>query len=100
MILYINSDNLLRWDRMRLASNGNYVNDATVTWALEDAGGDEVATGSLEYVSATNGQYDGVLESTVVLVSGGIYYLKVTAESGQANGFRRVECVAAYQDED
>lgn len=100
IVLDVGSDNLLRWDEMTLASSGAYVNDATVTWALKTAAGVSIATGSLTYVDASNGRYDGVCESTVELTAGQTYYLEITAVSGGANGFRRIECFAAYQDED
>lgn len=87
---------------MTLASTGAYVNDATVTFALKDAAGNAVsgASGSLSYVADSDGRYEGVLESTVSLIIGATYYLEITAVASGANGFRRIECVAAYQDED
>ena len=97
LTIYIASDNLLRWDAMTLASTGAPVNDATVTFALKDANGNAVATGSLLYVPSSNGRYEGVLESTVSLIAGSTYYLELTAASGSANGFRRIECVAQHQ---
>lgn len=101
LTLYVSSDTPIRWDAMTLGEGGAFVNDATVTWALKDAAGAAVsgATGTMSYVALSNGRYDGVLESTVTLIVGATYYLEVTAVSGGANGFRRVECVAQYQDE-
>jgi hypothetical protein len=102
LTINVNSDNLIRWDRMSLASTGAFVNDAAVTFTVKDASGVVVsgATGVMSYVAASDGRYEGILESTVILILGGTYYLEVTATSGGANGFRRIECVAAYQDED
>jgi len=101
LTLFVNSDNLIRWDGMTLASTGVYVNDATVTYAIKTAAGAAVpgASGSLTYVTSRNGRYDGVCESSVTLIADRTYYLEVTAVAGGANGFRRVECVAAYQDD-
>lgn len=99
LILYVASDNLICWDEMRRASDGQYVNDATVTFVLKDTAGTTIASGSLAY-TLNEGRYDGILSSTVALTRGETYYLEVTAVSGDADAFRRIECVAMHQDDD
>lgn len=97
--LAIDSDNLIKWTGMSLGSTGVAVNDATVTWEIKTAADVLVEDGTLTY-TGTAGEYSGICESTVALVDGDTYYLELTAASGGANGFRRIECIAAYQDED
>ena len=94
--LYVGNDNLLSWTNMKLASTQQYVNDATVTSVLKDSTGSTVASSSITWTYFTPGTYDGVLPSTVTLLVGQTYYLEVTAASGSATGFRRVECTAQY----
>jgi hypothetical protein len=100
LTIYVAADNLIRWDSMQLASTGVFVNDATVTFTLKSAAGAAVAGATaiaMPYVAASNGRYEGVLESTVSLTVGATYYLEVTATSGGANGFRRIECAAFHE---
>lgn len=80
-------------------ADGAYLNAATVGWELFTAAGSSVASGSCAYVSGSNGNYLGVIESTVTanLVAGRKYRLVYTLASGSVNDSRRVECVAAYR---
>jgi len=100
--LYINSDNLIQLDALRLAADGTYVNDATVTFTLKDAD-EAVMTGantvSMPYVAGSNGRYQGTIQSTVSLAVGAKYYLEVTGTSGENNLFKRITCYARYKDE-
>lgn len=101
LTIAVQSDNLIIWEDMTLGSTGVVVNDATVSYVLKDAAGSAVsgASGTLTY-TGTPGKYSATLESTVSLTPEATYYLECTAVAGGANGFRRIECVAAYQDED
>lgn len=99
LTLLINTDNSVRWDEMDLATTGVDVNNATVTFALKDAIGTTVASGTLGYVAASAGRYEGVIPSTTVLIFCATYWLELTAVSGSADSFRRIECVAKYQDD-
>lgn len=97
--LYINADNLIRYDRARLASTDAYVNAGTSTWTLRDAALASLATGSLAYVASTNGRWHGAIDKTDTdtLTEGETYYVDITLDNGSgAEDFRRVECVAAY----
>lgn len=96
--LYISCDNLIEYDGMIDEADGSYVNNATVTFALKDSDGNTVssATGSLSYVSASNGIYQGVIVSSVSLTAGTTYYLEITASSSSRDDFRRIECKAQY----
>lgn len=97
--LYINEDNLIRWDRVRLASSGSYVSSGTFTWALKNEAGTSLATGTLSYVASSSGRWQGVIDKLDVddLTEGETYYLEITATNGSgADGFRRVQLVARY----
>ena len=96
LILYPSNDNLVTWDAMTRASDGAYVNDATVTMTLKTAAGVAVSGAenvSLPYVAASNGKYQGAIESTVALITDASYRLEVTAVSGARNGFVSLDCV-------
>jgi len=100
--LFIDSDNLIRWDQMQNAATGAYVNDAVVTFTLRDVNAVAVSAAtnvSMPYVAGSDGRYQGTLESTVDLGDPGTQYdLEITATSGALVGFRRVRCIAQYQD--
>ena len=97
--LYIGATNLVRWDSMKNRATGSYVNGATVTATLRDS--DLVAvsggTATLDYVTASNGRYQGILPSTLALVEGDTYFLDLRAVSGTAVGFCRIACTAVYR---
>ena len=63
--------------------DGNYVNNATVTYQLIDPEDDSVlASGSLAYQSNTNGNYRGSFTAPASLVSGKIYRVQSLAVAG------------------
>lgn len=98
LTLYVANDNLITWDKMTSSVDGSYINDATVTMTLYNSSGAAVTGAisvSLPYVSSSNGKYQGVIDSTVALVSDASYTLKITAVSGTKNGFVELDCVAA-----
>lgn len=100
--IFVAEDNLVRLDRLRLSSTGAYVNAGTVTYALKDAAGNVVSSGSLAYVAGTHGRWQGAIDRADVagLTVGAPYWLDVTIDNGAgADGFRRVECVARYDAE-
>lgn len=107
-VLYLNEDHTVRWDGATKTVNGtaSYLNSATVTYALKDATGTAVSggTGTLSYISSSNGNYEGTIESTVVTTSnfteGGTCFLELTLSEGLFNGFRRLVCRVAYRGED
>ena len=83
--------------------DGNYQNSGTCTYALKDADGNAVSggTGTLSYVAASNGNYLGVIESTVTatLTAGATYYLEITFSKSTLNDFRRLRCRAEYRED-
>lgn len=63
--LYIGADMNVAYSGASIASTGAYLNAGTCTWTLKDSDGLTVGNGSLAYVAASNGNYLGVIESTV-----------------------------------
>jgi len=80
-------------------AGGVYLNAATVGWELLDAAGSVLGSGSCAYVAASDGDYLGVIESTVTaaLTRGRPYRVRYTLASGTVNDVQQVECVAAYR---
>jgi hypothetical protein len=78
------------------AAAGVYLTTATVTYTLYTAAGVSVTTGSLPYVAASNGNYRGVIESTVTstLTSGGLYYIIFVLVQGNYDWTDRLDLVA------
>jgi len=98
--LYIDSDNLIRWDKLVNAADGSYANAATMTFTLKTVAGVAVSGASavsMPYVGNSNGRYQGILESSVSLAVGYRYYLEVTVAQSGVNGFRRIQCIAQYR---
>lgn len=82
-------------------SDGEYIDNATCSVTLKDAEG-TVVTGasglSMAYITDSDGDYLGVLPSTLSLTVDDTYYLEVTATSDDVGvGFWRVELVAKYR---
>ena len=95
---YIDEDNVFQWDAMTDGTDGSYVNDATVTFAVKDLADVSKGTGSLSYVSASSGKYQGVYGKTdaATLSAGTEYVLEITAASSGRDGFRRLPVIARY----
>lgn len=84
--LYVDNDNNVRLDGLINPANGEFVNDAVVELTLLDAAGDEVAGQAwpltLSYIAASDGNYEGVVESTVVAEEGDTGTMQITATRG------------------
>lgn len=87
---------LAQLTRLRDESTGSLLTGGVITYALKNAGGTSLGTGSLSYVSA--GLFQGTIlpAVTVTLTAGETYYLEVTVNSGQ--DFRRIPLTAAYRE--
>jgi len=83
-MILIGADNDVYWDALRFSKNGTYINDATMTFTLKDSAGVNV-TGAVSvamtYQTASNGDYVGVLPSSVTaaLTDGAAYEFVITA---------------------
>lgn len=99
--IFKGQDNLVRWDCMKLASTGSFVNDATVTFTLKNAAGTAITGADTISMTTQNqsGRYDGTLESTVDIDIGTKYFIEITATRGDDKGFRRFKVTAQYQGE-
>ena len=90
LTLFRFNDNTVFWDFMDLASDGSYVNNATVTMTLKNAS-DVNVTGAVDlamtYVTGSNGQYQGVIPYNLgwdaVAPAGSGYHLVITATGTQ-----------------
>lgn len=82
------------------AGSGSYLNAATITWALKNAAGTTLASGSLTYTASSNGNYTGVVQSTDTsgLTAGLLYYLEITFTQGLYQDFRRLTRKATYRE--
>lgn|SRR5574343_41201 len=87
--IHIGCDNDVCFDGALNASTGNYLNSATCTFTLyeDDDGenGDAVSGASaisMAYVAASDGDYSGVLQSTVSLTRGDYYWMVCTLTQG------------------
>lgn len=84
--LYRDNDNLITLDLLKNEISGSYLNAATVTARVLDAGGTQViAPQALSYVGGSNGKYQASLDKALFasLVINTFYDLDVTAvESG------------------
>lgn len=100
LTLYIDSDNLVEVTGLKDASSGDYINTADVAWSLKrHPSGTEVASGSMDYVTGTDGNYRGTIENTATLMEGQRYWLDVTVSgSGVPDGFSRDKCIAKYKE--
>lgn len=86
MILYVGCTNgfTVRGfrDKQITPKADSYLNAASVaTWSLSTAiagGGSVVDSGTLTYITASNGTYHFDIPSTVSIVAGTVYYLTVT----------------------
>lgn len=81
-------------------TDGDYINGATVAWALKTAAGGAISggSGSCTYESGSNGDYRGTIPASVTatLTADTAYRVEITV-SGTANDFRRIEYKAKYR---
>ena len=87
--VHIGCDNDVLFDGALNATSGAYLNSATCTFSLyADNAGENgtVVTGasaiSMAYVAASNGDYSGVLQSTVSLTRDAWYWIVCTLTQG------------------
>lgn len=97
--VYISADNDLVVTGLSVAATGSYLNSATVAAQLRDSAMGAITGGdvTLSYVAASNGNYLGVLPSTITITDGQRLWCDLTISSGSYNDFRRVPCVARYR---
>lgn len=93
--LPINSDYLLMLSG--LSAGGVALNAATVSYALKNAAGTTIGSGSLAYLAATDGDYSATVpaSTTALLVEGQLYTFFVTITQGGYTDHRSLN-VRAY----
>jgi hypothetical protein len=104
-VLFINADNLIRWDKAKNKRTDEYINSGSGSWVLKDSDDDEteIATGTMTYMTGTNGRWHGIIDKDDVLPAdislGRTYYIEITLTGpSDEDGFKRIECIAAYDD--
>lgn len=98
--LYIGADHDVSYTGAANAMTGAYFNAGTCTYTLTDENGATVGSGTLSYEAASNGNYYGVIESTVTgtLTVDALYWLQIVFDSGTGyNDKRYVPLRAAYR---
>jgi hypothetical protein len=97
--LFIGADMNVSYSGASIASTGAYLNSGTCTYVLRDEDGATVGTGTLPYVAASDGEYAGVIQSTVTatLDEDAAYTLTITFVSGSYNDERDIPLRAAYR---
>jgi hypothetical protein len=107
-LIHIGEDRNVWWEGATGTSSTTgatgFLNAASITYALKTAAGASVAsgTGSLTYITGSDGNYVGAIQSTVTsaLTAGALYHLEITLVSSPYNGFRVVKMRAKYRGRD
>ena len=98
-VLAINADNYLRYYGAQDSETGDYLNSGTCTYSLREEDGTELATGTLSYVSGSNGNYRGILDSadTAGLTDGERYVIVIIFDQDNYEDERRLYHRAGYR---
>jgi hypothetical protein len=106
VVLYLNADNNIKVTGLSDADSGDYLNSATVTYVIKNEAGSTITngTGTLSYVTASNGNYLGVVDSAVMVTTSaipftltGVFFIEITVDSSAYEDFRRIPCTVAYR---
>jgi hypothetical protein len=81
-IAYVNNTNSLTLTGLRKSYDNTYINNATVSFSVEDENGNVISSGAMTYVTSSNGNYIGYLGHTVSLTADTRYVAKITADGG------------------
>jgi len=84
--IYKDNDNLIRVRGLKDRTDDSYVNSATINLVLKDEDGAQVAgvawPVSATYVTASNGDYNGILPKEAAIAPKTSYYVEITAVDG------------------
>lgn len=97
--LFLESDNLIEADELKFAADGTFANDATVVMTLKDGDDNTLSNASnvsMNYVTSSDGKYQGILDSTVPIVLGTDYFLFITATQGTNKTTFKTQCKTSY----
>ncbi|KQU77706.1 hypothetical protein ASD12_18065 [Mesorhizobium sp. Root102] len=85
-VVYVDNTNLIEVVGLKSAIEGSFVNDADVSVTVKDAEGTNVSgqtwPATLTYVTASEGNYRGIIEDDVALTAGTTYYAHIDANAG------------------
>lgn len=83
MSVYSANDNDITITGLSRESDGSFINDATLTAAIQDASGTQFASGiSVPFVAASSGNYRGTIPAgSPPLTPGKMYFAVVTASN-------------------
>jgi hypothetical protein len=79
-LIYVGQQVLVQVDRYTNNATGAYNNSASMTFSVQDVTNTEVAdgSGSLTYVSASNGKYQGAILKTAAVEANKKYTVVIT----------------------
>lgn len=98
-VLLLGNDQTITVTGLQDQVSGAYLNASTVTATIDTLAGTELASITLQYVTDSNGDYQGVIEDDVAITSGTRYVVDVTATSaGDLVGNWREVVVAKYRE--
>ncbi len=100
--IYLNEDTEVIWDKMTDEKDGTFINNATVSFVVSTTSYPVVnavsnGSGSLTYVTSSDGRYVGAIAYNADVTKGSTYYLQITVTSSGRHGFRELECVCGLQ---
>ena len=105
-LLYLQNDNDIKISGLRDSDSGSYLNAETLTYAIVNEAGTTVtgATGTLTYQAASDGDYLGVVDASVMVLTGtvpftltGTFFVEVTVSGSGYDGFWRREVTVGYR---
>jgi len=98
--LYISEDNRFRITGLKDVEEDEYVNNATGTWEVQTRTGGSIegASGDMTYLTGTNGNYVGYMDSAVaaLLTEVGRYRVIISMTSDGRDLYRLLSVPAAY----
>jgi hypothetical protein len=83
--IYVGADTEVFYEAARKRSDGTYLNSGTCTWALHEDSAHRIggaiagASGAVDYVGSSSGNYLGVIDAAVtgLLTVGSYYWLRI-----------------------
>ena len=100
LVAYVANDNTLTLEGLQNAITESYINDATVSVTLYESDHTTEVSGeswplTMDYVSASNGNYRATLADTLSLSPNDRYFADVTADGGAGlKGFWTTQLIA------
>ncbi len=102
--IYLENDQLFKLSGFKdAAAGGSFLNTATVTITIRDTAGVEVPGGAfpatLDYVAASSGDYEGVIDKAIQVVEGQQYRATISAVEDTVHGEWIIELFGALREE-